>query len=493
MAWIAIDAGTTVIKAVAFGRSGEELALARENTNPLRLHPGHSEQNMEATWQAVISTVRQVAQRCGESIEGIVSTAQGDGCWLMDAAGRPVRDAILWNDGRANKIVEQWRENGILDDAFRLSGSVSYPGLPNAILRWLQVYEPESLNKARWMLTCNGWIFARMTGRIAADLSDASNPFSDVHAKMYSPSLLKSFGLENISELLAPIARNHEVSAPLLEEAAQKMNVPAQIPMVMAPYDIVTTAFGCGVSLSGQACVILGTTICTETITDSLDLTGKSAGTTIALENGHYLRAMPTLTGCEAQEWAAKLLTRGSLEQLSHLAAECKPALQLPFFLPYLSPAGERAPFLAPEASGSFHGLSLSTSPSRIAHAIYEGLSFVIRECLRTATKEPVNEIRVAGGGARSDLWCQMIADVAGINVIRTAGNEHGARGAYLSALALTNQIENIPSGIQRFIRDEQAFIPCSENHDLYLLRYRTWHVIRETTCKHWPLLRGMQ
>jgi erythritol kinase len=411
--------------------------------------------------------VRQVAQRCGESIEGIVSTAQGDGCWLIDDAGRSVRDAILWNDGRANKIVEQWRENGILDDAFRISGSVSYPGLPNAILRWLQEYEPESLTRARWILTCNGWIFARMTGRIAADLSDASNPFSDVNTRTYSPSLLKSFELENIVELLPPIARNDEVSAPLLEEAAQKMEIPTKIPVVMAPYDIVTTALGCGVSLPGQACVILGTTICTETITDSLDVIGKSAGTTIALEDGHYLRAMPTLTGCEAQEWAANVLTHGNLEQLSHLAAECKPALQLPFFLPYLSPAGERAPFLAPEASGSFHGLSLSTAPSQMAHAIYEGLSFVVHECLGTATKEPVNEIRVAGGGARSDFWCQMIADVTGINVIRTAGNEHGAHGAYLFALALTSRIEDIPSGIQHFARDKQAFKHCAEKHNL--------------------------
>jgi xylulokinase len=86
-----------------------------------------------------------------------------------------------------------------------------------------------------------------------------------------------------------------------------------------------------------------------------------------------------------------------------------------------------------------------------------------------------------------------MIADVTGINVVRTAGNEHGARGAYLSALVLTHQTENISSGIERFSRDEQAFIPCSENHDLYLLRYRTWHRLRETTRKHWPLLRGTQ
>ena len=493
MAWIAIDAGTTVIKAVAFGRDGEELALARENTNLLRLRPGFSEQNMEATWQAVISSVRKVVQRCHEPIEGIVSTAQGDGCWLIDNDGRPVRDAILWNDGRAGAIVERWGEAGVLKDAFRISGSVSYPGLPNAILRWLQDYEPESLARSRWILSCNGWIFARMTGRVVADLSDASNPFSDVSSGTYSPSLLKSFGLRNIAHLLPPIANSRKVLAPLLERAAQKMNLPVDIPVVMAPYDIVTTAFGCGVSLPGQACVILGTTICTETIVDSLDLAGEMAGTTIALENGNHLRAMPTLTGCEAQEWAARILTRGDLEQLSQLASQVKPASQNPFFLPYLSPAGERAPFLSPEATGSFHGLSLSTSPEHIAHAVYEGLSFVVRECLRTATTDPVNEISVAGGGARSDFWCQVIANVTGIKVVRTTGNEHGARGAYLLARALADEIEDIPNEIQRFTCDKRSFFPHSENHGLYFERYRSWLAIRETGCKHWPLTRGIR
>ncbi len=163
--------------------------------------------------------------------------------------GAPVRDAILWNDGRASAIVERWHEAGVLNDAFRIGGSVSYPGLPNAILRWLQDYEPESLVRSRWCLSCNGWIFARMTGRIAADLSDASNPFSDVSTRTYSPSLLRSFGLEDREHLIPPIANGREVLAPLLEEAAQKMSLPVDIPVVMAPYDIVTTAFGCGVSL----------------------------------------------------------------------------------------------------------------------------------------------------------------------------------------------------------------------------------------------------
>lgn len=493
MAWIAIDAGTTIIKAVALGLDGKELALARVRTSVVRLHPGYSEQSMEDVWKAVCSAIQQVVQRCNEPIEGFTSTAQGDGCWLVDAELRPVRNAILWNDGRASAIVERWREAGLLEAAFRISGSVCYPGLSNAILAWMQDNEPAILARARWMLSCNGWIFARLTGQVGADLSDASNPFCNVQDKTYSREIVQSFSLQEMQRLLPPISRGHELSASLLPDVAEELGVSVGLPVVMAPYDIVTTALGCGVSCPGQACVILGTTICTETITDSLSLNEDIAGTTIALENGQYLRAMPTLTGCEAQEWAANLLTHGDLDQLQQLASRATPSLRLPLFLPYLSSAGERAPFLAPDARGSFHALSLSTASSQMAHAIYEGLSFVIRECLSAATPHFVHEIRVAGGGARNDFWCQMIADVTGIEVIRVEGNEHGARGAILFALAVASQIETAWQGLNSFMKKERSFVPNPENEKIYSTRYPLWLALRETASAQWQLLKEVQ
>ncbi|WP_263419200.1 FGGY-family carbohydrate kinase [Terriglobus albidus] len=491
MAWIAIDAGTTVIKAVAFSPTGEELALARANTEVLHPRAEYSEQTQESVWQAVVSTVRQAAQKCGEPIEGIVSTAQGDGCWLVDASGSPVRTAILWNDGRAYEIVERWREEGIIDQAFRISGSASYPGLPNAILRWLSLHEPQTLARARWALTCNGWLFSCMTGRYAADLSDASNPFCDIKNRQYSPDLLQLFQLEEHFEKLPPIAQGSDLSGPLTSTAAQRMGLSAGIPVLMAPYDIVTTAFGCGVNTPERACVILGTTICTETILPDVDLTQAASGTTIAFEDGQFLRAMPTLTGCEALRWGATLFAGGDQQRLEQLAqAECT-SLEDAFFLPYLSAAGERAPFLEPKARGSFHGLSFNTSPSRIAHALYEGLAFVIRECLERTADPALQRVYGAGGGARSDFWCQMIADVTGRNVIRPAGNELGAKGAFLWALRTTSnmdQVQKVSLGIET---GTSTFVPRTSEYAVFSSRYKTWLSLRESSSSQWHLLRG--
>lgn len=320
MAWICVDAGTSVIKAVAFDEDGHERALARETSATFSPQAGFAEQDMNAVWFIVLSTIREVSRDLSEAVKGVVITAQGDGCWLVDADGNPTGNAILWNDGRAGPVVDSWRESGVIEQAYRLSGSVAYPGLPNAILRWLEQNQPERIEKARWALTCNGWLFSKLTGAFVADLSDGSNPFSEVMRGSYSPDLFRIYGLEHRAHYMPPIRTGSELIAPLTGAAAAQSELPPGTPVIMAPYDIVSTAIGCGTIAPRQACTILGTTICAEVITETLDFSASPAGTTVALEDGHYLRAMPTLTGCEALAWAAKVLSCGSIYELDCLA-----------------------------------------------------------------------------------------------------------------------------------------------------------------------------
>src|SRR6266702_1061644 len=491
MAWVAIDAGTSVIKAVVFADDGREIAVARQRTAVLHPRIDFSEQRMEDVWSAVVETVRTVMSQIEERVRGIVSTAQGDGSWLVDELGRPAGHAILWSDGRAAEIVERWRNAGVVERSFRTSGSVTYPGLPNAAFAWLEKYEPERIRRARWSLTCNGWIHAQLTGRFVADLTDASNPFSDVMRGEYSPEVLAMYEVEKYAAILPPIAKGSHACAPLTETAAIELGLPAGTPVVMAPYDIVSTAYGSGAAMDGQACVILGTTICAEVITASLDLSRPPSGTTIALGDSLHLRAMPTLTGCQALDWAATLLQVDGLLALGELAAQAQSGSGGVYFLPYLSTAGERSPFLDPAARGSFLGVSLVTKRTQMARAVYEGLSFVIRECLETATQGHLHEVRVCGGGARSDLWCQMIADVTNIAVIRSADSEVGARGAHLFALAATGEIESIAAGVQKFVTTGTDFQPSPQAHRFYAERFETFRKLRDLARDQWLVLAG--
>jgi erythritol kinase len=132
MAIICVDAGTTVIKAVGYDAGGAEAFVARRETTVSRPAPGHAEQDMGAVWDAVVATVREVAAQVDQKVDFVAVTAQGDGCWLVDAKGEPTGPAILWNDARAASAVDAWTRSGIAAEAFRLNRSSAASGLPHA-------------------------------------------------------------------------------------------------------------------------------------------------------------------------------------------------------------------------------------------------------------------------------------------------------------------------------------------------------------------------
>ncbi|MER6171997.1 FGGY-family carbohydrate kinase [Streptosporangium sp. NPDC001681] len=488
MAVICIDAGTTVIKAVGYDEAGAEVAVARHETGVSRPAPGHAEQDMDVVWDAVARTVRDVASRLPGPVGFVAVTAQGDGVWLVDGSGEPTGPAILWNDARAADLVDAWTRSGVAERAFRLNGSSSASGLPHAILAWLKEHAPERLDRSAAVLSCGGWIFSRMTGEIAVDESDASAPFMDLRARAYSRELLDLFGLEWAARLLPEVRDDAHRVAGLSRDAGDALGLPAGTPVVMAPYDIVSTAIGAGAVDHGQACSILGTTLCTETIVEEPDLGGDAVGITIAAPGG-YLRAFPTFAGVEIVQWACRLLGLPGPAALGELAAMSPPGAGGLAFLPYLSPAGERAPFSAPLARGSFLGLTFEHGPEHVARAVLEGLTLVVRDCLAASGAAPM-ELRVCGGGSASDLWLRLIADVTGVPVFRSADAEVGARGAFLVGMVATGAAPDVATATKRFVRLGDAFHP---QPGPYSRAYEDFLALRATTAGTWPLLAEMR
>lgn len=488
MAIICVDAGTTVIKAVGYDDTGAESAVARRETVVTRPAPGHAEQDMRAVWDAVATTVGEVAARVGGA-DLVAITAQGDGCWLVDAGGEPTGPAILWNDARAAATVAAWTREGLAEAAFRVNGSSAASGLPHAILTWLRANDPDRLDRSHANLTCGGWIFSRMTGELVADESDASAPFMDLRARTYSSDLLAMFGLEWAERLLPPI-RPCPVAG-LTGDAAAALGLAAGTPVVMAPYDIVSTALGSGAVAAGQACGILGTTLSTEVVVDSPDLEGEPTGITIALPGG-YLRAFPTFAGTEVVRWWRGLLGLPGPDDLGRLALLSEPGAGGLAFLPYLSPAGERAPFSDPLARGSLLGMSFEHGREHVARAVLEGLTMVIRDCL-VATGARPTELRVCGGGSASAAWLGLIADITGLPVRRSIDAEVGARGAYLVGLTATGAAPSIAEAAERHVRLHEAVEPDPSRRALYDQLFEDFLTLRANNAGTWPLLGAMR
>jgi erythritol kinase (D-erythritol 1-phosphate-forming) len=489
MATICVDAGTSVIKAVAFDDRGTETFVARQETEVLRPAPGFSEQNMSSVWEAAASTIRMVVDQLRDPVRLISLTAQGDGCWLVDADGRPTGPAILWNDARAAAIVDRWLEAGVFKEAFRHNGSQAFAGLPNAIFAWLKQHDPGRLERSAKSLCCNGWIFYQLTGRMVIDESDASVPFFDVRERRYSLQLLQLYGLEWAERLLPEVLTNDQRVGELRLTTAAELGLPPRLPVVMSPYDVASTAIGVGAVSDGQACSILGTTLCTEIVVNHLNLEGEPSGLTIPLgPPGSYLRAFPTLAGAEVIHWAVKQLGLSGPAELSRLAAEVPPGAAGLRLLPYLSPAGERVPFLNTGARGSLFGLSFEHGREHIARAVLEGLSLIIRDCFQATqtVPSPLSVCGLCGGGANSDVWCQLIADVTGTPTFRPVDQEVGAKGAFIVGLVAVGQEADFSSAAKKYVGIRDAFEPHRERHALYNKLFEQFLAIRESTLPIW-------
>ncbi len=488
---LCIDAGTSLIKTVAYGDRGEELGVARRETLVSRPRPGFSEQDMGDVWRAVVATVREVRSRlAGEPIRFLSLTAQGDGVWLVDEAGRPTGPAILWNDARAAATVDRWRAAGTLKEAFRRNGSQTFAGLPNGIFTWLRQHDPDRLERSHKSLCCNGWIFSNLTGRLAVDESDAAVPFLDARTRRYAPELFELYGLSWAQRLLPDVLSDAERVGELSAAAAGELGLPRGLPVVMAPYDVAATAIGVGAVGDGQGCSILGTTLCTEVVVRELDLAGEPSGLTIPFGPDLYLRAFPTLAGAEVIHWALRQLNLREPADLSDLAAQAAPGAGGLLCLPYLSPAGERVPFLNTGARGSLHGMSLEHGREHVARAVFEGLSYVVRDCLGAwRASEPLQTCGLCGGGASSELWCQIIADVTGVPTFRPADREVGAKGAFIVGMVATGVEKDLASAARDFLRVRDGFEPDAGRHE----RYRDWFedflFVREHALPVWERL----
>ena len=487
---LSVDAGTTVIKAVLFDASGRELLVTRRPTRILSPRPGWSEQDMTEVAEAVFACIAEAVASSPQPIGRVAVTAQGDGAWMLDRRGAPARAAVLWNDARATAIVDRWDRDGVLERAFRINGSLGNLGLPHAILRWFLDNDAGALSEVSEVTTCGSFLFFALTGRRGLHPTDASAPWVDAHTGEYSDDLFDLFDLAAVRDLIPPILRDDQQTAAITEEVAARTGLPAGTSVTLAPYDVVATALGGGSVSAGSAFCILGTTLCTGVVTSRADTGGPAGGLTLLGDDGLIIRAFPTLAGTGVIEWARGVLAVDDAEAVVALAAQAPPGASGVRVWPYLSPAGERAPFLDPDSRGVIAGLSFESSRADIARAVVEGLAHVIRECLAAVAVQP-RELIVSGGGASSDLWCRAIADVTGIPTVRIDGSQIGAKGAAMCAAVAAGDFDDLRAAARTWVVPAQRFDPDAALRALFDERHADFLATRDALAPRWHAWAG--
>lgn len=493
---IGVDGGTTAVKAVAFTLDGEIYATHHESVPVNYGSNGEAEQDMTLIWQAVAACLKSVAgQLDGHEIVGIGLTGQGDGLWLVDEAGEPVRPAANWMDGRAGDRVAAWNRAGKGEKVLQTTGTALFSGLFPVLLEEMQEAEPEAMARAATQLYCKDWLRFKLTGDRATDYSEASRTFLDVNdVSGYSDDLAKALGQTEALTLLPEVRHPAGEASPLSAEAAELTGIAAGTPVGVGMIDVAVTGAGLGAVQDGATWLILGTTGFVGTLLPSV--AERKSGMSMVLATGNdtqVLEFMAPMTGTPNLDWIKRMLSLESADwdKIEEVAEKAGPGSNGVVYLPYASPGGERAPFLDPNASASWQGMSLTTERADILRSVYEGVAFSLVECITTL--EVQDDLLVSGGGFRSDLLCEILADATGLTVVRQDAPEAGARGAAVLALVSAGRFETVDEASEALGATTATFEPNPDNHELYRAAYELFIETRAALRPVWPSMRNVR
>jgi sugar (pentulose or hexulose) kinase len=476
---IGVDAGTSKVKSVALSLDGTELHSASRENAVRRPEPGWVEQDMAGTWEQTARTLREVTDDLGvdDEVVAVGVTGQGDGCWPLDADGVPVRNAILWSDGRAAGVIEEWAQDGTAAAIRDRCGCDPFPGTAAAIMRWLRDNEPGRYDRMETALFCKDWIKYRLTDRLTTDPTDAGLPYLDLETGEYY-DVGAVTGLDGIGSKLPPMVGPDEVVGHVTDAAATETGLPPDTPVVSGVIDIAASAYGSGAVAPGDSSSIVGTTSVNQTIMASVPDSFAGSGFTFALGNGRYLRTFASMAGTPNIDWLVDNLAPGSdLDDLEAAAKAVPPGSEGLLYHPYLSGSGERSPFLKTTARAQFTGLSPEHTRANLIRAVYEGVALAMRDCFEHIPAES-ERVLMSGGGTRSELWCRIFADCLDTPVLVPRGTEFGAKGAALLAAVGAGEFADVDAAVERTTATERTYHPDPDAAGVY----DTWYAVyRET------------
>lgn len=444
MVLLGLDAGTSVIKATLFGRDGRQRAAASRRTIVSHPHAAWSESDPDTAWAATVAVIRQVLAEAGvdgSAVAAIGVTGAMVGAWVIDAAGRPLRPGILWDDGRSQPWIEARlaQDPAFLSRIFASSGSVMQQGCTLPVLRWLLDHEPEVMARADCVFGCKDYLRFRLTGQRTADPTETSVAPGDARAQGRSEAMLELFGLGPHRHLLPPVLPSDAIAGTVTEAAAAETGLRAGTPVATGAGDVAASVIGSGGLAAGSACTVLGTTCLNGVVLDAPSFDPPDLGLLFSLPGGLWMRSMVNVAGTSNLDWVLRSLCPDLARDpdpyaaLEALAEAVPPGAGGAVYLPYLSEVGIIAPAVSAAARAQFAGLAPGHGRPELVRAVYESLAYAIRDCFAAMAERPAT-VLLSGGGGRSRFWSQMIADVLGLPVEIPDGGEYGACGAALLA-----------------------------------------------------------
>lgn len=486
--YLGIDLGTSGVKVIVMDEAGQVLASETAPLEVSRPHPLWSEQDPAHWWQATDQAVKALGHSVAlDGVRAIGLSGQMHGATLLDAKGQVLRPAILWNDGRCAAECHELERR--VPTSRQITGNLMMPGFTAPKLLWVARHEPALFACIDKVLLPKDYLRWRMSGTFASDLSDAAGTlWLDVAKRDWSDALLAATGLSR--RHMPALFEGNGICAHLSAELARAWGM-QPVPIVAGGGDNAAGAVGVGLHRAGQAMLSLGTSGVYFAVSDGFLARPEQAVHSFchALPGRWHLMSV-MLSAASCLDWVARLTGLPSVAAMLDEVASEQPASTPLWFLPYLS--GERTPHNNPEAKGAFFGLTHEHKRSDLCRAVLEGVGFALADGMSAVHECGLKPERVTliGGGARSALWRQMLADISGMTLEYRSGAEVGpALGAARLARLACHPGEEM-AALLPALALEQVHTPDAARH----ARYRALHVtFRELYSRLEPLTHPQQ
>lgn len=482
---ISIDSSTTACKAIAWDPSGNAVAEGRASYPLLTPHPGWGEQDANEWWNGAASAIRDCVRQIDASrVEVLGITHQRESFVPVDESGKPLRNGILWLDERSREQVA-WLEKELgRDYLHRVTGKPPSMTASIAKIVWLLQNEPELVAKTAKFLDVHAFLVHRLTGHYRTSLANA-DPMGlvDLVNGRWAEEIIQTLGLrlDQFSELVHP----GDVVGTVTKEAASATGLPEGLPVVAGAGDGQCAGLGANATGGGRAYLNLGTAVVAGVMSESYpcDLAFR---TLFAPVPGNYfaehvLRGGVFTVGWFVDKFASDLrnplLPQGPEQILEHAAAKIPPGAQGLMLVPYWN--NVMNPYWDPKASGITIGWTGAHGREHFYRAILEGIAYeqrLVGDAMMRVTglgTGGFSEYVTMGGGSKSDLWCQIVADVTGIPVVRSTTTEATCLGAGILAASAVGWYPDIRSAANAMTGTAERFEPQPETQQIYDRLYR--------------------
>ena len=445
-ALLGIDVGTTGTKTALFGTGGELIAAHTDEYPLYQPHNGWAEQDPSDWWRAAVNGIRAVlAKAGGAEIAGIGLSGQMHGLVMLDAGGEPLRHSIIWCDQRTEAEIGDMDRILGRQRIIEITANAPMTGFTAAKILWVKKNEPEIYEKCAHILLPKDYIRYKLTGEYATEVSDASGmQLMDVAGRCWSEEVTGKLGID--IALLAKMHESQDVTGVTSAFCAELTGLAAGIPVVGGAGDNPAAAVGTGVVAHGRAFTTIGSSAVVYAVSDEvrIDLAGRVHALCASVPGKWTVMSCTQGAGLSLQWLRNNICTEEMREAeekgvdpyviMDGLAMDVPIGADRLLFLPYLM--GERSPHPDPDCRGVFFGLSGVHTRANLIRAVLEGVAYSQLECVEVFREMgvPASDMMVTGGGAKSPLWRQMLADLYGCPVSVPGSDEGAALGAAILA-----------------------------------------------------------